>query len=44
MAAAYMHDKVCVFKVNLNEELSCDKYKNWYEDENRLEYESIYRR
>ena len=44
MTAAYIHDKVCVFKVKLDERLSCDQYKNWCEDENRLEYESIYRR
>jgi hypothetical protein len=44
MTAAYLHDKVCVFKVKLDENLSCDQYNNWCEDEDRLEYESIYRR
>ena len=36
----YINDKVCVFKVTLNEELSCDQYNNWYKDENRLMWDS----
>jgi len=44
LAAAYLHDKVCVFKVKLDENLSCDQYKEWCEDDDRLQYESIYRR
>jgi hypothetical protein len=40
LAAGYLHDKVCVFKVKLNEELYCDKYKEWCESD-RLEYETI---
>ena len=32
----YDNDKVCVFKVVLDERISCDQYNNWYKDENRL--------
>ena len=34
----YICDKVCVFKVTLDERLSCDQYKKWCEDEERLRY------
>ena len=44
VAQKWLHDKVCVFKVELDERLSCDQYDKWYEDENRLEYETIYQR
>ena len=44
LAVAYCHDKVCVFKVELDERLSLDQYKNWCEDDNRLEYTTIYSR
>ena len=43
LAASYINDKVCVFKVKLDEELSCDLYKDWCEGD-RIEYESIYMR
>lgn len=35
----WMNDKVCVFKVSLDDRISCDQYDKWYEDENRLMYE-----
>lgn len=44
VARKWLHDKVCVFKVELDERLSCDQYDKWYKDENRLEYETIYQR
>jgi len=44
LTATYCHDKVCVFKVELDERLSLDQYKNWCEDDDRLEYTTIYRR
>lgn len=34
----YRVDKVCVFKCCLNERLSCDQYKEWLKDDNRLVY------
>lgn len=36
----YYNDKVCVFKVVLDERISCDQYNNWYKDENRLMWDS----
>ena len=36
----YVHEKVCVFKVELDEELSCDKYISWANDKDRLVYET----
>jgi len=40
----YLHDRVCVFKTELGERISCDQYKDWFNDENRLEYEFMYHR
>ena len=36
----YANDKVCVFKVTLDDRLSCDQYNNWYKDEDRLVWDS----
>lgn len=36
----YKNEKTCVFKVSLNEELSCDRYKDWYKDKDRLVWTS----
>ena len=36
----YRCDKVCVFKVKLEERLSCDQYEKWCEDENRVMWDS----
>lgn len=33
--------KVCVFKVEREESLSCDQYRDWYKDENRLMFEFL---
>ena len=44
LTATYCHDKVCVFRVELDERLSCDQYKNWCKDDDRLEYTTIYSR
>jgi hypothetical protein len=35
----WVSSKVCVFKVELDERLSCDQYDKWCEDENRLMFE-----
>ena len=36
----YRCDKVCVFKVELKERLSCDQYEKWCNDENRNMWDS----
>jgi len=36
----YANEKVCVFKVSLDERLSCDQYNDWCKDENRLIWDS----
>ena len=36
----YRCDKVCVFKVELEERLSCDQYEKWCKDENRVMWDS----
>jgi hypothetical protein len=36
----YCNDNICVFKVVLDERLSCDQYMGWYKDENRLMWNS----
>lgn len=36
----YHCDKVCVFKVELEERLSCDQYGKWCNDENRNMWDS----
>ena len=33
---------VCVFKCELTEELSCDKYHDWYKDNDRLMFKFRY--
>ena len=38
LAYTYINEKVCVFKVELGERLSCDQYDNWCKDEDRLVY------
>lgn len=38
----YPNCKVCVFKAELNERLSCDQYHNWYKDDERLMFEFLY--
>ena len=40
LAETYLNDKVCVFKVKQEEELSYDEYKNWDKNEDRLVYEA----
>jgi len=36
----YKCDKVCIFKTELDERLSCDRYEKWCKDENRLMWDS----
>lgn len=36
----YRCSKVCVFKVELEERLSCDQYEKWCKDENRNMWDS----
>lgn len=36
----YINDKVCVFKVELGELLSCAEYKGWYKNEERLVFDT----
>lgn len=38
----YPNNKVCVFKTELDETLSCSFYRNWCKDENRLMFEFLY--
>lgn len=38
----YPNCKVCVFKVELEERLSCDQYKKWCKDDSRLMFEFLY--
>lgn len=35
----WFNDKVCVFKVSLDDRISCDQYDKWCEDDSRLMYE-----
>jgi hypothetical protein len=39
LSNTYLNDKVCVFKVELDERLSCDQYKKWCNDKSRMVYE-----
>lgn len=36
----YKCEKVCVFKTELGERLSCDQYGKWCKDENRVMWDS----
>ena len=36
----YIHEKICVFKVELDEQISCDQYILWANDKDRLVYET----
>lgn len=36
----YKCEKVCVFKTELGERLSCDQYEAWCRDENRVMWDS----
>lgn len=38
----YLHDKVCVFKVDRGETLQRDDYAKWLEDNNRLMFNFKY--
>ena len=33
-------DKVCVFKIELGERISCDQYEKWYKDNERNIWDS----
>ena len=38
----WLNTDTCVFKVKLDERLSCDQYKNWCEDDDRLMFRFVY--